>query len=242
MATQETHQVGDRKEAPLVIVGSSDLVQQQPREQIYTPEDIEYRSYSELLSYFLGKLTRWKEVLAAHGYKRSERGITIRVFRSNNGLTIKPDSSIEIDDPPDEILEMTKVIDLGIPELNAYREEFFIYPRQAGKHILNDPEDGKPLNEVNIMVHMQDDLYEDDALPCKWVSIETERSGESLEVRNNYREAIYGIQGDTIRVKHQERGCRVMTDEMAIGLFNTIDSLIPQVNSQLPEPTAPGEQ
>src|SRR6266849_8476118 len=133
MAHPKSQQVGGRKEAPLEIVGS-ELVQEQPQEQIFTPDDPEYYSYSELLKGYLEKLTRLDEVLKTKGHyvPGSEEWFPwswLRVKSSENVFVIDPDMSHAKDYPPDTVLVA------GSDYLSEFGNTLFYWmrPGQAGE-------------------------------------------------------------------------------------------------------------
>src|SRR5438105_183990 len=85
---KQKKQGGGRKEAPLAGVGSG-LVAEQPK-KILTPEDAEYKRYSELLEGFFEKLLRWQEILKTDEYKKDEKTRRFKVLSSPNGSYIVP--------------------------------------------------------------------------------------------------------------------------------------------------------
>jgi len=249
MADQDT-QTGGRKEAPLITVGNPDLVSDHQQKQIFTPEDVGYQRYSELLTGFFVKCIRWQKILAAEEFQEDDRRYGFSVFRSYDGLSIKPGTTNEENDPPDKILQVRSIIRVDIPDFGkygaypefrkyrAFRTQFLIRPGLAASHLLVDPEDGQPLKRVEISIGL-----EETHVSMKNIEIRTERRDiEREEGYFAYRSADYRLSKDTLEVQHKCSWFDVMTDEMATSLINTIDSLIPQASPQLPEPTVEGEQ
>src|SRR5260370_13136396 len=150
----QKRQVGGRKEAPLAVVGSNELDSSQQHEKILTPEDAEYLRYSELLQGFFQKITRWLKIAQAEKYQGDERERVFSVIRSDNTLSIKTGTTWIGDDTPDKVLQVRShtYLDINVPEFKALGEEFLIRPGQAEKQLLVDPEDGKPLEEIEITV------------------------------------------------------------------------------------------
>jgi hypothetical protein len=138
-------QVGGRKEAPLAVVGSG-LVPEQHK-KIFKPEDAEYQRYSELLQFFFEKFTRWQGVLSTEEYIKDEERRSGSVFRLDTGFTMTPDTSMAKDDPANKILQITNIM-FNDPEPGLFDTRFIIRPAPAGKHLLIDPEDNKPLEPV----------------------------------------------------------------------------------------------
>src|SRR4051794_4360498 len=99
-----TGQVGGRKEAPLVIVGSNYVAGDQAHTRNLTPEDIEYEGYTQLFRGFFEKFTRWREMLQEKEYQRGERWREFNVLASPNGHPyIAPTRDTE---PPGRILHV----------------------------------------------------------------------------------------------------------------------------------------
>jgi hypothetical protein len=218
-----------KKEASPEVLGDIGLKNgQQQQEQIYTLEELEYRHYSELLKDFFAKVIRWKEML--DGYQRDEKRSALSVFRSDDRTTVQAGTSMEMNDPSNKILQVTKTTQLNNPDFGLYQEEFIIRTGREAKHLLIDPEDGKPIEKVRIKIGIQE--------PVSWrgFEIETERFRDKPGGYFNYRRASFRFIDDSLEVSHKYSWFDIMTDEMAISLLNTIDALIPGSTSHTSQP------
>ena len=232
--SDEPRQIGGRKEAPLAIVGTSNLGLQSQQEQVYTPNDPEYHNYQTLLRGYFEKFTRWQEILTAEECQENDLWRGFSVFRSDDGLFIKPGTTWVGDDPPNKILQVRVHSYIDDPKRERFGKEYIIRSGQEGKHLLIDP-DGEPLEMVRVNIGIQGDKY---------LAINTERLDITQDRRYYaYRQADYRFYGDTLEVSHQYSWYDVMTDEMATNLINTIDALIPRapVANQQPERRASQE-
>jgi hypothetical protein len=221
--------------------GSGSFRNGQQENSPIVPSQPEHQRYSELLKGYFEKFTRWKEILNAEEYKMREEGRRrFDVCSSPTGSYIAP---AMLDDPRDRILEVGSRTELNVPEHGLFSERFIIRPGQAGKHLLVDPEDGKPLVEVEIYVSSQ--KHPRAPAPSKRIEIKTERYKDKPGGHLNYRRASYDLRGDTLHVSHKYHfDHEFMNDDMATNLINTIDALIPGSSSPTPQTQLPpaGEQ
>src|SRR5260370_9445059 len=199
--------------------GSRKVAQDQ-QAKVLTPESIEFNWYRHLLQGFFEKLIRWKEIfdLDEQQENRRERGFS--VFRSTNGLSIKFETSMKMDDPPDKLLEVKKISELQDPEHGLYKTAFLFRPGPAGRHLLVDP-DNTPLEEVEIKVSDQKPVG------LQSLRIKTALPPTPPNKRFNYRHVEYIFQGRKFQIDRAYGIYFPMTDAYAIALFNTLDTLIP---------------
>jgi len=104
--------------------GSRKVAQDQ-QAKVLTPESIEFNWYRHLLQGFFEKLIRWKEIfdLDEQQENRRERGFS--VFRSTNGLSIKFETSMKMDDPPDKLLQVKKFPSFKTLNTDYIKQHFF---------------------------------------------------------------------------------------------------------------------
>ncbi len=238
MANQERQVEGREEEASLAIVGSSLVDDPQQEEQIFISKKAEYQRYSELLKVFFEKLTRWHEIFITEGHNelRAFPWSWLRVKSSANGFVIDPDMEYEYPYPPDTILE-AGYNNLNTSEIgNNYH--YWFRPGEAGRNFFVDP-DGKSLTQVRFHVMDKGNLAE--------LSIcvdELSPSPENISVLSGNASVVYQLnrQLQIITIDRSTPHHKLISEAYASHLFNTIDSLIPQANPQLPELTAEGEQ
>jgi hypothetical protein len=240
--------VGRKEETPLEIAGSSILGSDQQREHVFTPEEAEYQRYSELLRGFFEKFFRWQEILAADECQTlvGHRGFS--VYRSEIGSIIRPGWSLE---ETDDFKDQNEILRIDSQMVSLRTIQFNIRPMQAGRHLLTDPEDHRALDNVDVELHYLPNAPSRTRLITKSVRIQTQQIHETQELRvgedfyrSFYREVNYEFRGDTLTVSNGFQAVdyySVMTNETAASIINTIDSLIPQANPQLPEQAEPGQ-
>lgn len=247
MAIVESQAERRGDETPLAVVGRAEVVNEQSNNTTLTPVDAEFQSYRELFYGFFEKLNRWNGILTAADPQARPEYRDFDVLSSPQGSSLTPyhyDPSLPYPyDPTDSVLRVKSITGQPDTELGIFDEQFIITVGQAGQQFLVDPEDHTPLKEVTIALHSQfsNDPMSDLALQS--LAITTTRVGKKPGGRSNCRRVDYDLHlsKETLRVSHKFSWFDVMTDEMATDLINTIDSLIPQANPQLPEPQTAGE-
>jgi hypothetical protein len=188
-----------------------------------------------LIGGYLEKVARWQSILDAAETQPKFQGARrwFRVFRSDNAYSIVFPSSWEMYDPSDKVLEVMNRTYFSDHTEDGHMlgEEFLITPGEAGKHLLGDPGDGVPLEELRIDIGSQ--LYKPKT-PMRHIKIVTiedrDKRASGKRFFQYIRSASYKFAtGEgTLEVTHKDGLYEGMTDEMVTKLLDTIDELIPK--------------
>jgi hypothetical protein len=234
-----------RKEAPLVVVGSHKVGDDQQREQTILFNDAEYTSYTKLLKSFFNKLSRWQEIFDDNSKSYThqpflfigalERYRNFDVVQTPTGDlafgSIDPDQ-VYGKETPTEVIHMSRNIMGDDPKHNEYYRIFSSRPGLVGKHLFVDP-DGKPLQEIKITV-ANNDLYRE-------LTIDAEYPPEVITKPTRHIAKTYSLRENSLFIErylfHQ-----MMTDAYAVHLISTIDALIPSSTTPTPQPDRKASQ
>ncbi len=240
---------GVRKEAPFG-VGEGSTASEEKEQQANFPAHLEEQHYAKLIAGFMQQVTCWYEILAIPEYltRYIERDITwlgerkaywVTLVQSQSGLQARKWGE-PIKNTADEIplihIAYGYFIDKRMYDSGRIRVDFMFLrpsPLHEVTSPLLDPYTDTPVSSVDITL---------EKYPNRDHPVHAKHDMYLLDIKTGDAGVRYKSVGTNIYVEPVSEPKALLTDDHATALFGLMDSLISQVQPQLPKPATPGEK